>query len=121
MSISLRRVLRHDGSIDPALANSNFEDIARLAIGFGGLSPEIRVGRSTVTFTASTVSAAKTISHGMARSGVAVAPSYVYTQIKGALGFAIEYSAPTTSTFTVQGWTTGATTATVTFDWIAIG
>lgn len=72
-------------------------------------------GVDTVTFTASTLSATKNISHGLGALPVSVQLT------ANSPGFGMVVTARSSTTFTVQGWTGGAVSTTIGFDWRAVG
>lgn len=86
-----------------------------LVLASTGTARKVAFGTSTVTFTASTVSATTNVTHGLG-----VAPISVQLTSE-ALGIGLVVSAKGSTTFTAQGWTPTATSGTITFDWVAIG
>jgi hypothetical protein len=90
--------------------------IRQLQGAVGGRS--FRDGQNTVTFTAASNSAAKTVTHGLGRI-----PTQVQANgLSGANGVFYEVIAITSTTFDVIGWhPAGAISATYGFGWFASG
>lgn len=76
-----------------------------------------RAGSDTVTFTAAATSATKVVTHGLGSSPAAV------TLTSRNVGVEYITTARSSTTFTVQGYTTPGNniSATDTFDWVAVG
>jgi hypothetical protein len=77
----------------------------------------IAMGSSSVTFSASAISGVTTINHGLTRTPLAIA----LTNKQLAAGTKVNATAATSSTFSVQGDSTGVQTLTLSFYWVAIG
>jgi hypothetical protein len=107
--------LEFTGNYD--VAQRNFDRIAAAVVDAGERSASIRFGIDTVTFTASTSSANKVVSHGLA-----VTPVIVLAMAVGdsrVLGTTFTY---TDSSFTMAGGAPGgAISATISMAWLAIG
>lgn len=112
MGISLEQLA--DGST----SDRNFQKLQVLVLDTGGASLGLRMGTGSVTFTAANTSAVKVVSHGLGRT-----PAVVLTTPNANTGFVFSVTARASTTFSVQGFTTGggSVTTTVNFDWVAIG
>lgn len=108
-------VLEHVAPEDWAAVGRNSDALMRLVVDTGGQSLGVRAGSSSVTFTASAHSANKTITHGLGRAPRSVTFG-TYNEI------IILIVSKSAADFVVQGWAPGGVvTATLSFDWQAIG
>lgn len=107
------------GPDDDPDRQQKFDALARAMAGFGGKSVEIRYGTATLTFTASTDSAAVSVTHGLGRLPVSV----VAMSFGSSFGRVANcnWASPTATTFLFAGEVKTAFTGTVTVTWIAIG
>lgn len=83
------------------------------------LGYDVKAGTDTVTFTAATNSAVKTISHGLGRTPLAVAVTG--HEAPGSGGKWYDTSGWDTDSFDVIGWFGSAISGTFTFTWVAVG
>lgn len=92
------------------------ESVLQLAV--TGTKRKIAFGTVSLTFTASTTSAAASVSHGLG-----VAPVGVWLQLGALTAVGGAVTATSSSTFTAQAFTTNVATVTgtVPFYWLAIG
>jgi hypothetical protein len=100
---------------DNTVADRNFRRLAQLVIDTGGRDVGVRFGVASTTFTASTLSTPTTVTHGLGRTPVV---AFAGTEN---VGFTYSVTARTSTTITVQGFTSGAVSQTNSFDWFVIG
>jgi hypothetical protein len=106
---------------DGSPADRNFQALARLVLDTGGVTASVRWGIAAATFTASRVSADKTVTHGLGRTPIAVFVTGATDQAAHVVAFhAHSY---TSTTFKARGDFTDGTapTGNSNFAWVVIG
>jgi hypothetical protein len=109
-------VLEHVQPNDWNALNRTIDLLAGLVLDTGGQSLGIRVGQSTVTFTASALSATTVVSHGLGRTPVAVFYGNVDANMDN-----LATTVVGATTFTVQGRYSSAVTGTASLYWMVVG
>lgn len=105
-------VLEHIG--DGSIADRNFQTLMQVVPDTGGISVGLRSGTEFVTFSASTTSNTVTVTHGLNKT-----PRVTIGSAASTVKFAVLNK--TTTTFDIFGRADSSTSATVNFDWIAVG
>jgi hypothetical protein len=112
--------LEHIQPDDWAAVNRVTDTLRSLVIDTGGRSIGIRIGSGAATWTASINAAPVSVSHGLGRIPALAA---AFPQA-GGLGYEIPATSLTSTTMTVQGFTTAANVITLAaspFYWVVIG
>lgn len=109
MTISLEQL--RDGSV----SDRNFQTLMRLVLDTGGLTIGMRFGTTTLTFTASTVSATATINHGLGSAPIAV--------LLGSRDALMQPGcfARSGTQLSINGLYNSSVSTTAAVDWVAIG
>jgi hypothetical protein len=104
---------------DNSISDRNFQKLRSLVLDTGGITAGIRIGTDAVTFTASTTSATKTVTHGLGKI-----PTFVGLQAvdsSGAITVRPVAGASNNTTFDAIGRCASAVTGAATFYWVVIG